>query len=132
MTATRINPTYYNTRVKGNAENAYRTGDVNLTPANIGAAAASHNHAYKLITATKAYSLAAGNNTTVTLNPSVPSGYNAVAVKRVTSGAGSVAITGYNVSSNTSWDVSLTNKGGSAASATVTMIAVCLPSGWLS
>ena len=31
-------------RVKGNAESAYRTGDVNLTPANIGAAAASHSH----------------------------------------------------------------------------------------
>ena len=31
-------------RVKGNAESSYRTGDVNLTPANIGAAAASHSH----------------------------------------------------------------------------------------
>lgn len=34
------------TGVKGNAENAYRTGNVNLTPANIGAAAASHTHNY--------------------------------------------------------------------------------------
>ena len=33
------------TGVKGNAESTYRTGNVNLTPANIGAAAASHNHA---------------------------------------------------------------------------------------
>lgn len=32
------------TGVKGGAESAYRTGQVNLTPANIGAAAASHNH----------------------------------------------------------------------------------------
>lgn len=31
-------------RVKGNAESSYRTGDVNLTPANIGAAASSHSH----------------------------------------------------------------------------------------
>lgn len=31
-----LNP--YNTRVKGNAESSYRTGDVNLTPENIGAA----------------------------------------------------------------------------------------------
>ena len=31
-------------RVKGNAESAYRTGDVNLTPANIGAAASGHSH----------------------------------------------------------------------------------------
>lgn len=34
------------TGVKGNAETAYRTGNVNLTPANIGAAAASHTHSY--------------------------------------------------------------------------------------
>ena len=34
------------TGVKGNAESAYRTGNVNLTPANIGAAAASHTHSY--------------------------------------------------------------------------------------
>lgn len=33
------------TGVKGNAESNYRTGDVNLTPTNIGAAAASHTHA---------------------------------------------------------------------------------------
>ena len=32
------------TGVKGGAESAYRTGQVNITPANIGAAAASHNH----------------------------------------------------------------------------------------
>lgn len=32
------------TGVKGNAEATYRTGNVNLTPANIGAAAASHTH----------------------------------------------------------------------------------------
>lgn len=33
------------TGIKGNAETSYRTGNVNLTPANIGAAAASHSHA---------------------------------------------------------------------------------------
>lgn len=38
------------TGVKGNAESTYRTGQVNLTPANIGAAAASHNHAASAIT----------------------------------------------------------------------------------
>lgn len=32
------------TGIKGNAESSYRTGNVNLTPANIGAAAASHTH----------------------------------------------------------------------------------------
>ena len=30
------------TRVKGNAESTYRSGDVNLTPANIGAAESGH------------------------------------------------------------------------------------------
>lgn len=38
------------TGVKGNAETNYRTGNVNITPANIGAAAASHNHAASNIT----------------------------------------------------------------------------------
>ena len=32
------------TSVKGNAESVYRTGQVNLTPANLGAATASHVH----------------------------------------------------------------------------------------
>lgn len=32
------------TGVKGNAESTYRTGNVNLTPANIGAAPSNHNH----------------------------------------------------------------------------------------
>ena len=32
------------TGVKGDSESSYRTGNVNLTPANIGAAAASHSH----------------------------------------------------------------------------------------
>lgn len=32
------------TGIKGNAESSYRTGNVNLTPANIGAAASSHTH----------------------------------------------------------------------------------------
>lgn len=34
------------TGIKGNAETSYRTGNVNLTPANIGAAEASHTHSY--------------------------------------------------------------------------------------
>lgn len=38
------------TGVKGNSESAYRTGQVNLTAANIGAAASSHNHAASNIT----------------------------------------------------------------------------------
>lgn len=38
------------TGIKGNAESAYRTGNVNLTPANIGAAASSHTHGVTQIT----------------------------------------------------------------------------------
>lgn len=38
------------TGIKGNAESAYRTGNVNLTPANIGAAASSHTHGATQIT----------------------------------------------------------------------------------
>lgn len=38
------------TGIKGNAESTYRTGNVNLTPANIGAAASSHTHATTQIT----------------------------------------------------------------------------------
>ena len=38
------------TGVKGNAESSYRTGNVNLTAANVGAAAASHNHSASNIT----------------------------------------------------------------------------------
>lgn len=38
------------TGVKGNAETDYRTGNVNLTPANIGAAAASHTHTIANVT----------------------------------------------------------------------------------
>ena len=37
--------------VKGNSETSYRTGNVNLTAANIGAAAASHNQAASTVTA---------------------------------------------------------------------------------
>lgn len=39
------------TGVKGNAESSYRKGDVNITPANIGAAASSHTHSASNITA---------------------------------------------------------------------------------
>ena len=38
------------TGVKGGAESTYRTGQVNLTPADIGAAPASHNHSASNIT----------------------------------------------------------------------------------
>lgn len=43
--------TYGVTGVKGNAESSYRKGEVNITPANIGAAASSHTHSASNITA---------------------------------------------------------------------------------
>lgn len=62
------------TGVKGNAESTYRTGNVNLTPANIGAAASSHNHAAsdinsgtldiaRIPTGTSSSTVALGNHT---------------------------------------------------------------------
>lgn len=38
------------TGIKGNTESSYRTGNVNLTPTDIGAAAASHTHAISEVT----------------------------------------------------------------------------------
>ena len=38
------------TGIKGNAESTYRTGNINITPANIGAAASSHTHTKSQIT----------------------------------------------------------------------------------
>ena len=38
------------TGVKGSAESSYRTGNVNLTAANVGAAPTSHNHSASNIT----------------------------------------------------------------------------------
>lgn len=43
--------TYGVTGVKGNAESSYRKGNVNITPANIGAAESSHTHSASNITA---------------------------------------------------------------------------------
>ncbi len=42
---------YAVTGIKGNAESSYRKGNVNITPANIGAAASSHTHSASNITA---------------------------------------------------------------------------------
>jgi len=38
------------TGVKGNAETTYRTGQVNLTPADIGAATSGHTHTTTIAT----------------------------------------------------------------------------------
>lgn len=43
--------TYGVTGVKGNAESSYRKGEVNITPANIGAAESSHTHSASNVTA---------------------------------------------------------------------------------
>jgi len=41
------------TGVKGNAETSYRTGNVNLTPANIGASASNHTHVTSIATSSE-------------------------------------------------------------------------------
>lgn len=53
-------------RVKGNAETSYHTGDVNLTPANIGAAPSSHTHDAGKITAGTLGGAVVANATAVT------------------------------------------------------------------
>ena len=55
------------TGVKGNAESDYRTGNINLTPANIGAAAASHNH--DPVYGTKRQTASPGNTCRTWLKP---------------------------------------------------------------
>lgn len=55
------------TGVKGNAESNYRTGNINLTPANIGAAAASHNH--DPVYGTKRQTASPGNTCRTWLKP---------------------------------------------------------------
>ena len=66
--------------VKGNAESSYRTGNVNLTPANIGAATSDHTHTTSLATSTgtstitlahgSKYQLTAGGTSVIFTMPS--------------------------------------------------------------
>lgn len=49
--------------VKGNAETSYRTGNVNLTPANIGAATSDHTHTTSIATSTGTNQLSLSANT---------------------------------------------------------------------
>ena len=79
------------TGVKGNAESDYRTGDVNLTPANLGAAASDHTHPEYLkkteyVTAGKKdgttpgqYATSEGYSTTATGQSSHAEGHTTVA-----------------------------------------------------
>ena len=71
------------TGVKGNSESSYRTGNVNLTAANIGAAASNHTHATSIATssgtnqltmaANTKYALTAGGTSYVFTTPPNPS-----------------------------------------------------------
>ena len=66
------------TGIKGNAESTYRTGNVNLTPANIGAAALSHTHGATQITgltANRALISNSSGNPTVSAVTSTELGY---------------------------------------------------------
>lgn len=72
------------TRVKGNSESSYRTGDVNLTAANIGAAASNHSHAGLIAVGSASYSNFAITDgqviTRTDLTPPARSGYTPVAI----------------------------------------------------
>lgn len=57
------------TGVKGNVESSYRTGQVNLTPENIGASPASHNH-------DSVYLKLAGGTLSGSLSPALTNRYN--------------------------------------------------------
>lgn len=83
------------TGVKGNSETTYRTGQVNLTAANIGAATSNHTHALSLaadtgtssiaLAASSKYKITAGGSTYIFTTP--PNTWNALS----TSQAGYVA-----------------------------------------
>ena len=86
------------TGVKGNAETTYRTGQVNLTPANIGAATSGHTHTLASLGLTDLFvtktqtlinqSLTANTGFTKSVAAATVSGYTPIAV------AGFAAVTG--------------------------------------
>lgn len=84
------------TGVKGNAETTYRTGQVNLTVANIGAAAASHNHAASGITS-GTFGVARGGTGRDTLTANAIIAGNATsAVKQIATASGALYATAAN------------------------------------
>ena len=84
------------TGVKGNAESTYRTGQVNLTPANIGAAAASHNHAASAITSgTLGVARGGTGRDTLTAN-AIIAGNTTSAVKQIATASGALYATAAN------------------------------------
>ena len=86
------------TGVKGNAETTYRTGQVNLTPANIGAATSGHTHTLASLGLTDLFvtneqvltnkSVAANTGFTYSATPTTISGYTPIGI------AGYAAVTG--------------------------------------
>ena len=80
------------TGVKGNAESSYRTGNVNITAANVGAAASSHNHAAGDITS-GALPVARGG-TRLTANPSMLTNLGTTAAANILTSAPRPGVTG--------------------------------------
>lgn len=82
------------TGVKGNAESTYRTGNVNITPDNIGAAAASHTHAASAITGLPT-SLPANGGNAATVGGYSPGAGDSAGLAVVTSAYGVMEIGKY-------------------------------------
>lgn len=84
------------TGVKGSAETTYRTGNVNLTAANIGAAATTHNHSTSGIT-TGTFSVARGGtgHDTLTAN-AILAGNTTYSLKQIETASGALYATAAN------------------------------------
>lgn len=114
------------TGVKGNAETTYRTGQVNLTPANIGAATSGHTHTTTIATDngtnqltlafdTK-YKLTAGGTSYIFTMPANPDTNTASAVDNILHGSNSGTAITYapytSRQSGLSFDTTTTNPNG--------------------
>ena len=84
------------TGVKGGAESTYRTGQVNLTPANIGAAAANHNHAASAITSGMLGVARGGTGRNTLTANAIIAGNTTSAVKQIATVSGALYATAEN------------------------------------
>jgi len=111
-----------------------RNGELNAASLKQNGTAVSlngHNHNRKFVTGTVNYSLNAQSKNTFTISVSPPSGYNVAAISKFSSGNGWVVFAAIDPHSNNSWNVSLMNTHHSnAASGTVSVTCLYLPSGW--
>lgn len=90
------------TGVKGNEESSYRTGDVNLTPANIGAIPIGSNGIYLDNADSKTKTISANSTADFSWTYTIPTGYRAIAmsasVRSVGNNYGRIRIFGFSSS----------------------------------